>query len=77
MIVYPLECPQLQVCINTTLAKVVLSKNNDVTDKFMILHCEEYLDLYKSALLKLWRLRCAGNFARVGQERSLGIILIV
>ena len=58
------------MCVNTTLAKVVASKNNDVTDKFVILNSEEYFDLYMSpgvsTLLKHWRLPCVGNFTRVG-----------
>jgi len=58
------------VCINTTVAIVVASRNNDVTDKCMILHNKEYFGLYMSlgvsTLLKHWRLRCAGNFTRVG-----------
>jgi len=68
--VHSFGCPQSQVCTNTTLAKVVASEINDFTDKYMILHSEEYFDLYMSpgvsTLLKRRRLRCAGNFSRVG-----------
>ena len=46
VIIYSFGWPQLQMCINTTFAKVVASKKNDLTDKFVILDSEEYFNLY-------------------------------
>jgi len=57
-------------CVQTQRSQRYSHLKTMTTDKYMILHSEEYFDLYMSpgvsTLLKRRRLRCAGNFARVG-----------
>jgi hypothetical protein len=74
------EVHKLRVFEKRVLRKIFGPKRNEVTGCWRKLLNEEFHNLYSSSsiirIIKLWRMRWAGNVARNGKKRNAFSILV-
>jgi hypothetical protein len=65
---------RLRVLENRVLGRTFGPKRDDVKGEWRKLHNEELHDLYSSPsiirIIKMWRMRWAGQVARIGEKRN-------
>jgi hypothetical protein len=71
---------RLRVFENRVLRRIFGPKRDEVTGEWRKLHNEELYDLYSSPsiirIIKSWRMRFAGNVARMGEESNAFRLLV-